>query len=348
VVPLKISHALVLPALLAAAIASPGTPAADALVTSPRIGMVADTHGLFDRSFNQLTAAAVQSASYRLGARIDVRASAATGSYVVALQNMAAQGYDLVIAIGPSEERAVGIVARQFPSVNFAIVDDSYASPGIGGLPNVQGLLFKEQESGYLVGYLAGLIELSKGPRLHAGNIVSSVGGTQGPSVDRYLAGFQAGVLKADPGVKLLNSYTGPADSVTRCHSLAAAQIAAGSDIVFQAAGACGAGVLQAANERAVWSIGSDFDESTLSPSVLASAVDRADQAVFLTIAAVRDGTFAGGRDVVFGAAQSSTGIAGISAAVPASIRAKLDYVVARMRGGKITVPTALLAATRR
>jgi basic membrane protein A len=345
VVPLKTSRALVLLAALAGALASLSSPWAGAAVSSPRIGMVADTNGLFDRSFNQLTAVAVTSASRRLGARIDIKASFSSASYVPLLQAMAAQGYDLVIAVGPSEEQAVGIVARQYPDIHFAIVDDSYASHGVGGLANVQGLLFKEQESGYLAGYLAGLVERTKGPRLRPGsNIVSSVGSVAGTASDRYIAGFQAGVLKADPGAKLLNAYAGAKATASQCHRIALGQIASGSDIVLQAAGACGAGVWQAIDERQIWGVGTDADLSYLGPYVLASAIDRVDQAVFLAIAAVRSGTFAGGRDVVFGIAQNATGIAGISAGVPASIRYRVNAVATRLRAGKITVPTSLLA----
>jgi basic membrane protein A len=322
--------------------------AAPAAPTSLRIGMVANTAGVFDRSFNQLAYAGVRTAAARLRARIDVRASPSEASYVPSLRAMAAQGYDLVIAIGAPEEGAVGEVARQYPKVNFAIVDDSYASPGIGGLANVQGLLFKEQEAGYLAGYLAGLMQATSGPRMRAGKVVSSVGGAKEPSVDRYIAGFQAGVKAADPKVKLLNAYATPGALVTRCQSLAASQIAAGSDIVFQVAGPCGIGALTEVNAKNVWAIGSDADQGFLGPYVLASAVKRVDRVVILAIDAVADGTFKGGRDVVFGIAQNAVGVAGINALVPRPIRVKLAAVAASMRAGKISIPTTVARALSR
>jgi basic membrane protein A len=333
---------------LLAALVAPAAGAATASATAPmRIGMVADTNSVYDRSFNELAYAGVRAAAQKLGAAIDVRASPTSASYEPNLRFMAQQGYDLVIAIGPSEEQALADVARDYPAVRFAIVNDSYAAPVLGSLPNIQGLRFQQQEAGYLAGYLAGLVEISRMPRLRAGNVISSIGGVRGPSVDRYVAGFQAGALAADPQVRLLHTYANTDSSTARCHTLALSQIAAGSDIVFPVAGACNAGALQAVNEKGVWVLGVDADQSYLGASVLASAALRVDQAVMLAIYAVHDGTFAGGRDVEFGIAQNALGIAGINAAVPPVIRARLNAVANRVRAGRISIPTALVPLSR-
>jgi basic membrane protein A and related proteins len=341
---LKITHVVVLLAALLAPAASGGTASASAPM---RIGMVADTNSVYDRSFNELAYAGVRTAALKLGAYIDVRASPTALSYEPNLRFMAQQGYDLVIAIGPAEEQALADVASDYPDVRFAIVNDSYAAPVLGSLPNVLGLRFQQQEAGYLAGYLAGLVELSRMPRLKAGNVISSIGGVRGPSVDRYLAGFQAGALAADPKVRLLHTYTNTDASVARCHTLALSQIAAGSDIVFPVAGACNTGALQAVAEKGVWALGVDADRSYLGASVLASAALRVDQAVMLAIYAVHDGTFAAGRDVEFGIAQNALGIAGINVAVPGAIRARLNAVANRLRAGRISVPTALAPLSR-
>jgi basic membrane protein A and related proteins len=335
----RIIHALVLLAALCAATAS-ATPASAAAPL--RIGMVADTNGVFDRSFNQFAYAGVRSAALRLGASIDVRASPTALSYEPNLRFMAQQGYDLIIAIGASEEPALAVVARDYPAVRFAIVGASYAESALGSLPNVLGLVFKQQEAGYLAGYLAGLVELARLPRLKAGNVISSIAGGRDPSVSRYLAGFEAGARAADPRVRLLRGSGGSA-APGRCHGIAASQIAAGADIVFAVAGACNAGALQAVNEWGVWALGVDADQSYLGPALLASAALRVDRAVILTIDAVHDGRFAGGRDVECGIAQEAVAIAGINAAVPASIRRKLTAVANRMRAGRISIPTALV-----
>jgi basic membrane protein A len=311
-----------------------------------RIGMVADANGVNDRSFNQLAYAGVSSAALRLGAGILVLASPSVAAYESGLRTLAAQGYDPIFAIGPAEDDALGDVARQFPNVRFAVVNDSYAAPRIGSRPNVLGLVFKQQESGYLAGYLAGLVELSRMPRLRRGNVISSIGDTRDPAVDRYIAGFQAGARAADHKVELLLAPVTGSPSTGRCHTLAASQIAAGSDIVFAVGTACNAGARKAAEERGVWALGVDSDESSLDPSILASAVLRADAPVILAIDAAHDGTFAGGRDVEFGIAQGAAGIAGINAAVPSSIRHRLNAVANRLRAGSVSIPTTIV--TRR
>jgi basic membrane protein A and related proteins len=305
-----------------------------------RIAMVADTNGVYDRSFNQFAYVGVRSAALRLGASIAVWASPSVRSYEPSLRSMAQQGYDLVIAIGPSQEQALAEVARAYPLVHFAIVNDSYTARALGGLPNVQGLVFKRQEASYLVGYLAGLVELSRAPRLKAGNVVSSIAAAGDHAADRSVAGFEAGVRAADPKVTLLRALT-RSSSPGRCHSLAAAQIAAGSDIVFPVAGACSAGAFQAVKEHGVWALGVDADESYLGPWMLASAALRVDQAVILTIDALHDGLFAGGRDVEFGIAQNAVDVAGINPVVPRSIRLRVSAVARRMRAGSISIPTA-------
>jgi basic membrane protein A len=330
-----------LPLLLALGVLAAAAPTAGAAAPF-RIGMVADTNGVFDRSFNQFAYAGVSTAALRLGSSISVLASPSVAAYEPNLRALAQQGYSLVIAIGPSEEQALADVARAYPSVQFAIVDDSSASGPLVGLPNVQGLLFKEQEAGYLAGYLAGRVELSAMPRLKPGNVVSTIAGTRDPVALRYLAGFQAGVTAADPRVRLLQSFVNAAGGPARCHTVAASQIAAGSDIIFPVAGGCNAGVWQAVNERGVWGIGVEADQSYLGAGELASAALHADQAVILAIDAAHAGTFVGRRDIEFGVAQGAVGIAGVNAAVPSSIRARLNAVLKRVRAGKIIIPTAL------
>lgn len=321
--------------------------AVPATASSPmRIGMVADTNSVFDRSFNQFAYAGVSTAALRLGATIDVRASPSVRSYEPSFRSMAQRGYDLVIAIGASEEQALATVARAYPSIRFAIVNDSYDARVLGGLPNVQGLIFKQQEAGYLAGYLAGLVELSGVPRLHAGNVISSMGDTRNPSVDRYIAGFRAGVRAADPKVRLLQASVPYGASAGRCRRLAAGQVAAGSDIVFPVAGTCNAGAVAETAESGVWAIGVDADQSYLGASVLASAALHVDRVVELVVDAVHDGTFAGGRDVEFGSAQNAAGVAGVNAVVPSSIRARLAAVARRVRAGSISIPTTIV--TRR
>ena len=208
--------------------------------------------------------------------------SKSNNDYVPNITKYALKGYDLVIAVGFLEEQAVGQVAKKFPKSKFAIIDDSASVKALKGLKNVEGLLYKEWESGYLVGYLAGLFEKSNAKGLNSANVVSTVGGIAIPPVDHYIAGFQAGAKAADPGVKLLNGYSGDFVAQDKCQGLAQQQIAQGSDIIFQVAGQCGLGAINAARDKGLWGIGVDTNQALQvgSKQLLASATKGVDVSV--------------------------------------------------------------------
>jgi basic membrane protein A len=343
----KLTHVcalLLAVAAIALATVAARAPFAGAAIPVPlRVGLVADTHGLLDGGSNELAAGAVRAASSRtsLGVRIDIRSSPSEASYLPALESMAAQGYDLVIAVGPSEEAAVGQAARAYPDVRFAIVGGSSMSPAIAGLPNVLGLVFKVEQSGYVAGYLAGLVERSSGPQLNAANTIGTISGSADPASLRSLSGFRAGVRAADPTVHLLAGFANAASGPARCQSLAQGQIARGADILYPVAGACGDGALAAASAAGVWSIGSRLPADTLDASLLATSAERADRAVLLTLQAVASGTFAGGRDVELGLAQGAVSVTDMSAGLSRVIRVRVAAAANRVRAGRISIPTA-------
>jgi basic membrane protein A len=207
-----------------------------------------------------------------------------------------------------------------------------------GKLPNVEGLLFKEQEAGYLAGYAAGLAAKAKG-----GHAVSSVGGQKQPPVDRYIAGYQAGAKAAFPGVQTINGYSQDFEAQARCKEVALNQIQAGSVVVFQVAGGCGLGALDAAHEKNVWGIGVDADQGYLGPWVLTSALKRVDTSVYDSIKDAVDGKFKGGQDAVYGLNQDGVGIGKFSPQAPKGIADKVAQVKADIASGKIkNIPTVV------
>ena len=129
--------------------------------------------------------------------------------------------------------------------------------------------------------------------------MVSTVGGQKIPPVDHYIAGFQAGAKKAFPGVETLNGYSQDFVDQAKCKEIALDQIAKGSKVVFQVAGQCGLGALDAAKEKGVQGIGVDDDQAYLGAHILTSALKKVDVAVFNAIKRAQDGTFKGGTDVI-------------------------------------------------
>jgi basic membrane protein A and related proteins len=301
-----------------------------------KVGLSTDIGGLNDRSFNHLAFVGLQRAEHALGVQTRVVESKSPADYIPNLSALAKQGYDLVIGVGFTEIQAMQAVAKQFPKTHFAIVDVSNADEG--HLKNVQGLLFKEQEAGYLAGYAAGLAAKAKG-----GTAVSSVGGQKQPPVDRYIAGYQAGAKAAFPGVKLINGYSQDFANQAKCKEVALNQIASGSVVVFQVAGGCGLGALDAAKQKSVWGVGVDADQAYLGPHVLTSALKRVDTAVFDSIKDAQAGKFKGGQDTVYGIKDDGVGIGKFSSAAPKGIQAKVNAVKQQILDGKITdIPTTV------
>ncbi|HET7449271.1 MAG TPA: BMP family ABC transporter substrate-binding protein [Gaiellaceae bacterium] len=301
-----------------------------------KVGLSTDIGGLNDRSFNHLAYVGLQRAGKELGVQTRVVQSNSPAEYIPNLSALARQGYDLVIGVGFTEIDAVKAVAKQFPKTHFAIVDVANADEG--GLKNVEGLLFKEQEAGYLAGYAAGLAAKAQG-----GKAVSSVGGQKQPPVDRYIAGFQAGAKAADPGVQTLNGYSQDFENQAKCKEVALNQIASGSVVVFQVAGGCGLGALDAAKEKGVWGVGVDADQAYLGTYVLTSALKRVDTSVFDSIKDAKDGKFKGGTDAVYGLDVDGVGIGKFSTKAPARIADKVAKIKQQIVDGTIAnIPTTV------
>jgi basic membrane protein A len=302
----------------------------DSQAKSIKTGVVTDIGGLNDRSFNFLANKGLEDAEGDLGVEGRVLISKSNGDYVPNLTTLAQQQYDLSISVGFLMGEATATVAGKFPNNNFAIIDFSAAA--LKGKPqNVEGLLFKEQEAGYLAGYLAGLWAKDNNA-----NTVSTVGGQKIPPVDHYIAGFQKGATDANPGIKTLNGYSQDFVDQAKCKEIALDQIAQGSKVVFQVAGQCGLGALDAAKEKGVQGIGVDADQAYLGDHILTSALKKVDVAVFDAIKRAQDGKFKGGTDVV---ATVENGGVGLGQIGPAGTKyeSQLDKVTDDIASGKIT-----------
>jgi basic membrane protein A len=292
-----------------------------------RVGLVTDIGGLNDRGFNSLGNMGLERAGEELGVETRVLESKSDADYIPNLSQLAEDGYDLIISVGFLMGEATEKAAQEFPDTNFAIIDFAYEMP----TPNLQGLVFKEQEVGYLVGYLAGL-------KTETGT-VSTVGGQKIPPVDRFIAGFQAGAKAANPKVKTLNGYSQDFVDQAKCKEVALDQIAKGSDIVFQVAGGCGLGALDAAKEKGMLGMGVDADQGFLGDHVLTSALKRVDEAVFQTIEKAASGEFEGGGVSVFGVAEGAVGFGEFNDDVTDEDQEKLEGVQQMIVDGEVTIP---------
>jgi len=313
----------------AAATTTSASSSAAANAKNFKVGVVTDIGGLNDHGFNHLAYMGLLHAEKVLGITGRVLPSSSGADYTPNLTTLAQQGYNLVIPVGFLMADATDAVAKQFPNVKFAMVD-SDATAEKGDPKNIEGLLFEEQQAGYLAGYLAGLYAKEKGYK-----IISSVGGQKIPPVDHYIAGYQAGAKKADPGIQTLNGYSQDFVDQSKCKQIALNQIQQGSKVVFQVAGACGLGALSAAQQAGDQGIGVDADQAYLGSYILTSAEKKVDVAVFNAIKNLMAGKFAPGADVINNVANGGIGYGKIG---PAGLKfaPQIAKIYSQIKGGQL------------
>jgi len=297
-----------------------------------RVGLVLGPAGI-DHPYMYGSYLGIERAVQELGVKGRVLTPAPREGYVPSLSLLARQKYDLVIATGYEVAAAIDAVASRFRETRFAIIDAAHKE--LAHRPkNVQALVFSDEQASYLAGYLAALVlALSPGE-----NVISSVGGQPVPAVERLIAGYQEGARAVNPEIATLNNYTDDFWDQLKGRSVALSQIAKGSRVVFQVAGGCGLGALEAAREHGIWGIGVDVDQSHLGRHILTSAVKRLDVAVYDTIEELVRGTLETGGTSRFSLRNGGVGLGAISPEVPGSLVAEIESIRAEIVAGTIAI----------
>jgi basic membrane protein A and related proteins len=305
------------------------------------VGLVTDTAGPNDRGFNEFSIAGLEQAGEELGVDTRVYVSAVEDDYLPNLTAAAEDGHDLVIGVGFLLLAQTNQIAQEFPDTMFAGVDHFYGGDGCEDAgtceqPNLLGMQYPSEESGYLAGIVAALTTQSK--------TVSTVGGIKIPPVDNWIAGFQAGVAATDPSVKTLNAYSQDFVDQAKCKEIALDQISQGSDIVFQVAGDCGLGAIDGACEEGKWAIGVDADQSAQGDCVITSGLKPLEDSVFSVIETVVDGTFEGGTNAFFGIQDVPDAelLAPLSDDVGEGAQEAVDEALEGLRSGEIDPPSTV------
>jgi len=323
------------------------------------VGLVTDIGGLNDGGFNQFSHKGYEQARTQYGfPSVVIQSQVISDAEYTKNLAQAAQQADMVIAVGFLMEKAVYAVAKQFPNKKFAEIDGCATNPAdksgaCVNLPNVAPLFFKEQQAGCLVGAMAGQMEVdgkSKAPKLLGHNTISAVGGLSIPPVNRYIAGYKYCAKQVDPSVNVVIGYSNNFNDPTKCAAIANKQIADNNaDILFQVAGGCGIGVLDAATAHNVYSIGVDVDQSKTTtgsarPSVITSALKRVDTASYTIINLAETGKYDAfvANPSTFDIANDGVGYAPPSSAVPQDAVAKAMDYENKMKAASLVVPTAI------
>ena len=294
-----------------------------------KIGIVFDSGGLGDKSFNDSAWRGIQKAEDELGITVSKVESKEEKDYETNLAAMADDGNDLVIAVGLNQGKALEKVAKEYPDVNFAIVD------GFVDAPNVRMLHFNEEEGSYLVGYIAG--KMTKTGKL------GFVGGQELDLIKKFQYGYAAGVMAANPSAVVLPAkYTGSWDNIDEAKIAANVLFDSGADVVYHAAGRAGLGVLRAAKDRNLYAIGVDSDQDGEAPgNVLTSMIKNVDAAVYSTIKDVVDGKFSNG-EIKYDIAANGVGISKLEFTrekIGPDILAEIEAIKQKIAEGELKVP---------
>jgi basic membrane protein A and related proteins len=307
-----------------------------------KVGLVTDIGSLQDHGFNQLANSGRLEAQAKLHVQTRLYQTATAADRLPNLQAAAQQGNGLVIGTGFFMGDPINRLASTFPNTKFAGIDVNWTTDLASHPPNVRGLIFKEQQAGYLAGYIAGLVVKNKG----GPQVISSVGANAVPAIIRYQAGYRAGAKKADPKITVLNELANDPtfSDQAKCKETATGQIARHTQVIFAVAGLCGIGALNAAKENHLWGVGVDADQGYLGSFMLTSAVKRVDVATFLTIKAYKKNPsgFKGGFNKVFDLKNGGVGYGKIAKSVPhrAAIIKAVTKIEKLIASGKIVPPT--------
>ncbi|HMW02058.1 MAG TPA: BMP family ABC transporter substrate-binding protein [Acidobacteriota bacterium] len=251
-----------------------------------RVGIVFDIGGKDDKSFNAAAWEGVKRAAKDLPIVLrDVEPGEPT-SLEPSMRAFAERGYDLIIGIGFAQAPIMESVAKDYPNLNFAIVDS------VIELPNVASLVFDEHEGCFLVGMIAA--------RTTKTNKIGFVGGMDIPLIRKFAKGYEEGIHYVNPKCEVYENFVGINDAAWnnpgKGKELAKAQFDKGADIVFQAAGNSGIGVFDAAEEVNRFAIGVDSNQNWMKPGIiLTSMVKRVDVAVYSTVKEVVEKKFKAG-----------------------------------------------------
>ncbi|MBN2898064.1 MAG: BMP family ABC transporter substrate-binding protein [Clostridia bacterium] len=257
-------------------------PAEDTAKVDMVMGMITDTGGLGDQSFNDSGWMGLERLEAEYGIERKVLESESADDYGPNLTSFAEAEVDIVYGVGFLFNESMAAAAAQFPNQKFAIIDSVVEAD------NVASITFAENEGSFLVGVIAGMTTET--------NKVGFIGGMKFPLIEKFEYGFKAGVKAANPDAEVISNYADSFEDAAKGKEIATVQHQQGADVIFHAAGGVGIGLIQAAEEQGFWAIGVDQDQSHISPErVLCSMIKRVDEGVYQVGQSVIDGNFEGG-----------------------------------------------------
>ena len=296
------------------------------------IGMITDTGGVNDESFNQSTWEGLQKAEEKYGSdkvKVKYLESTKDADYVPNIETFVEEDLDLIIGVGYKMAGAIEEASKNYPDVQFAIIDHSYEKQP----ENVTSLIYEDNTAAYL----AGLVAAKKTET----NKVAFIGGIKSATLDKFEYGFRAGVKAANPNCELTVRYLNSFSDSALAKSVANQMHKDGVDVIYTAAGAAGTGAIEAAKENNKMAIGVDVDQSPLAPdNIISSTMKNVNVSIVNLVGEILEDNYQGGQVIVNTLASGGVGLSDTTKDhVSKDI---LDYVneqAGKIKSGEIVVP---------
>ena len=297
-----------------------------------KIGMISDTGGVNDESFNQSTWEGLQQAQEKYGKdKVQVKyvESSQEADYTPNIETFVEEDLDLIIGVGYKMAGAIEEASKNYPDVQFAIIDHAYDKQP----ENVTSLIYEDNTAAYL----AGLIAAKKTET----NKVAFIGGMKSATLDKFEYGFRAGVKAANPNCELTVRYLNSFSDSALAKSVANQMHKDGVDVIYTAAGAAGTGAIEAAKENNKMAIGVDVDQSPLAPdNIISSTMKNVNVSIVNLVGEILEDNYQGGQVIVNTLASGGVGLSDTTKDhVSKDILDYVDEQAGKIKSGEIVVP---------
>ena len=297
-----------------------------------KIGMISDTGGVNDESFNQSTWEGLQQAQEKYGKdKVQVKyvESSQEADYTPNIETFVEEDLDLIIGVGYKMAGAIEEASKNYPDVQFAIIDHSYEKQP----ENVTSLIYEDNTAAYL----AGLVAAKKTET----NKVAFIGGIKSATLDKFEYGFRAGVKAANPNCELTVRYLNSFSDSALAKSVANQMHKDGVDVIYTAAGAAGTGAIEAAKENNKMAIGVDVDQSPLAPdNIISSTMKNVNVSIVNLVGEILEDNYQGGQVIVNTLASGGVGLSDTTKDhVSKDILDYVDEQAGKIKSGEIVVP---------
>lgn len=291
-----------------------------------KIGVMLSDAGLGDQSFSDLGLIGLEQARDELNISFDYREIKDTGTYEEGLEELVAQGNDLIIGLGFSLQEALETIAPKYPDTSFVLMDS------VSDVPNIYNVTFKEDEGSFLLGALAAMKTKS--------NVVGFIGGLDTPLIQKFEKGFTEGVKSQNPEAQVLSTYANSFGDDKLGASIAKDMIANGADFIYPAAGFTGVGAILEAQNAGIYSFGVDSDQYYLAEnSIVTSMLKQVNIAIFNTIKEFVDTGKLSEKNTVLGIKENGVNLAPIRViSLSPSEESKLKKLREDISNGSITI----------